>query len=1052
MKNESILRIFKDFLLKSCSIILFVMLLNAVGSVSVMGSISSQQQIRITGTVTDASSGELLPGVNIKVKNTTTGVVTDVNGKYTVSVSDPKVTLIFTFIGYVLQEIPVAGKSIADVAMVPVTMGLDEVVVVGYGTQKKVNLSGAVDVVTSKALESRPVANLTQSLQGVSPSLNVTVGNSGGEMGARMNLNIRGLGSINGGAPYVLVDGMEQDINNLNPNDIENISVLKDAASASIYGARAAFGVVLITTKKGRNDGFSVNYSNNYSFSAPTIVPHSVDSRRFANYMNLAGTNDGSTPLFQKAILDYMDDYLAGKIDYWTIPYPLAPQYWLLNQGAWANTDWYHTNYKEWVPNSQHNLSFSGGDKRTQFFISGSLYDQSGLLNYGTDDYSRGTVSTKLNTNIFDWLKFNFTSKFSSVNIERPSYDKDLLYNRLARQWPTNAPYFPNNTPNYEAVQIWLEQGGMYNEKNNELSIIPGIEIEPLKGWIINANLRWRMNNWGMSNHEAKVSASLVDGTPFYLRADNNYATNNYSLFYASPNVYSTYTKSFGKHNFTIMAGFEQELLKYNSTYAKRWDLVSDEVPSLATATGRQEATGTIGHSSTRSFFGRFNYNLSDKYLLELSMRYDGSSKFPEGYRYGTFPSGSLAWVLSKESFWKPLENAVSMLKIRASFGSLGNQNVDNYLYIERLPISTNLAYIMGNERPNYVGMAGSVSPGLTWEKVNTKNVGLDAGFLKNRLNLTFDYFIRNTFDMLGPAESLPAVLGTTVPRSNNATLQTKGFEVSLEWKDNISDFSYGARFILSDAVSTVTKYYNPQNLLSAPYYEGMELGDIWGFTTVGLFESNAQAKSVDQSYFSADVLRAGDVYYKDLNGDGKVNIGTNTVDNPGDKSIIGNSMPRMAYGLSFNAAWKGFDMNMLWQGIGKRDLWLNSPIFWGAGGIYWFTAYEEHMDYWTEDNPDAYWFRPYMDKGNKNKQVQTRYLQNGAYIRLKTLQLGYTIPSSVTRKAKIKNLRVYVSGENLLTFTKLMKAFDPEATGGASAGYIYPLQKVVSGGLSVTF
>ncbi len=1052
MKNESNLRILKDFFLKSFVIILFLLLLSMVGSVSVMGRDSFQQQTRITGTVTDALSGELMPGVNIKVKNTTTGVVTDISGKYTISVTDPGAILIFSFIGYVVQEIPVAGNNTIDVAMAAETTGLDEVVVVGYGTQKKVNLSGAVDVVSSKAIESRPVANLTQSLQGVSPSLNVTVGNSGGEMGARLNLNIRGLGSINGGAPYVLVDGMEQDINNLNPNDIENISVLKDAASSSIYGARAAFGVVLITTKKGRNDGYSVNYSNNFSFSAPTIVPHSVDSRRFADYMNIAGTNDGSTPLFEKVILDYMDDYLAGKIDYWTVPFPLAPQYWLLNQGAWANTDWYDVNYKKWVPNSQHNLSFSGGDKKTQFFISGSLYDQSGLLNFGTDNYMRGTVSSKVNTKVFDWLKFNFTSKFSSVNIERPSYDKDLLYNRLARQWPTNAPYFPNNTPNYEAVQVWLEQGGMYNEKNNELSIIPGIEIEPLKGWIIYSNLRWRMNNWGMSNHEAKVSASLVDGTPLLLRADNNYATNNYSAFYTSPNIYSTYTKSFGNHNFTIMAGFEQELLKYNSTYAKRWDLVSDEVPSLATATGRQEATGSIGHSSTRSYFGRFNYSLSDKYLFEFSMRYDGSSKFPEGYRWGTFPSGSLAWVLSKESFWRPLENAINMLKIRASFGSLGNQNVDNYLYVERLPISTNLAYIMGEERPNYVGMAGSVSPGLTWEKVNTKNAGLDAGFLRSRLNLTFDYFIRNTFDMLGPAESLPAVLGTNVPKSNNASLQTRGFEVSLEWKDNISDLSYGARFILSDAVSTVTQYYNPQNLLSAPYYEGMELGEIWGFTTVGLFESNTQAQSVDQSYFSADVLRAGDVYYKDISGDNKINIGTNTVDNPGDKSIIGNSIPRMSFGLSLNAAWKGFDMNMLCQGIGKRDLWLNSPIFWGAGGIYWFTAYEEHMDYWTEDNPDAYWFRPYMDKGNKNKQVQTRYLQNGAYIRLKTIQLGYTLPPSVTHKAMIQNMRVYVSGENLLTFTKLMKAFDPEATGGTSSGYIYPLQKVLSAGLSVTF
>jgi len=1011
-----------------------------------------QQQKRITGVVSE-ENGKPLAGTTVMVEGTTNGTTADENGKYSINVPGESSVLVFSFLGYTLQKVPVNGSSVINVNMLPDFQAIDEVVVIGYGTQKKINLSGAVDVVTSGSIENRPVANITQSLQGISPSLNVSVSNSGGEMGARMNMTIRGIGSINGGSPYVLVDGMEQDINNVNPDDIESISVLKDAASSAIYGARAAFGVILITTRKGKNDGYAVNYSNNYSFSAPTIVPHSVDSRRFANYLNVASANDGNPPLFQKVILDYMDEYLAGEIDYWTIPYPLGPQYWLLNQGSWANTDWYDINYKKWVPNSLHNLSFSGGDKRTQFFISGSSFNQAGLLNFGTDNYNRSTMNSKVNTRIFDWLKFNFTSKFSSVNIERPSYDKDLLYDRLARQWPTNAPYFPNNTPNYEAVQIWLEQGGMYNEKNNELSIIPGLEIEPLKGWIIYSNLRWRMNNWGMSNHEAKVVAELADGTRGYLRAENNYSTNDYSSFYTSPNIYSTYTKNIGIHNFTVLAGFEQEYSKYNSTYAKRWDLVSDEVPSLTTATGRQEATGTKGHYATRSFFGRLNYSLSEKYLFEFSMRYDGSSKFPEGYRWGTFPSGSLAYILSKENYWQSLEKVINMFKIRISYGSLGNQNVDNYLYIERLPINTNLSYIMGDERPNYVGMAGSVSPGLTWEKVNTRNIGIDAGFLENRLNLSFDYFIRNTFDMLGPAESLPAVLGTDVPRSNNATLQTKGFEWSLEWRDNIADFSYGARFVLSDYVSTVTKYYNPQNLLSAPYYEGMRLGEIWGFTTVGLFESDEQAQSVDQSYFSADVLRAGDVYYKDLNTDGKINIGTNTVDDPGDKSIIGNSTPRMAYSLALNAAWKGFDVNMLLQGIGKRDLWLNSPIFWGAGGIYWLTAYEEHMDYWTEENSDAYWFRPYMEKGNKNKQVQTRYLQNGAYMRLKTVQLGYTIPSSITRKARIQNLRIYVSGENLLTFTKLFKAFDPEATGGARAnGYIYPIQKVMSGGISVTF
>jgi TonB-linked SusC/RagA family outer membrane protein len=1030
----------------------FILVLAAIlGSAIVSESFG--QQTKITGTVTDSKDGAKLPFVNISVEGTGTGTSSDPDGKYSIEVPANTLELTYSFVGYVTQKVRINGKTTIDVQMAADLKVLDDVVVVGYGTQKKVNLSGAVDAVNSKNIENRSVANTSQALQGLSPNLNLSVGNSGGEMGSRMIMNIRGMGSINGGSPYVLVDGMEQDINNLNPNDIENISVLKDAASASIYGARAAFGVVLITTKKGRNNGFSVNYSNNYSFAAPTIVPHSVGSREFSKYLNIAAENDGNPPLFQKVILDYMEMYLSGEIDYWTVPYPLAPQYWLLNQGSWANTDWYTVNYKKWVPNNIHNLSISGGDTRTQYYVSGSVFNQEGLMNFGEDNYGRNTINSKLNTKLFDWFRFNFTSKFSTTNIERPSYDKNLMYDRLARQWPTNAPYFPNNTPNYEAVQIWLEQGGKYNEKNNEFSVIPGIELEPLKGWIIYSNLRWRMNNWGSTNHEAKVVGELADGTQGYLRAENNYAVTAFASYYVSPNIYSTFTRKIDRHEFTVMAGYEQELLKYQSSFAKRYDLVTDEVPSLQTATGRQEASGQIGHSSTQSYFGRLNYSYNQKYLFEFSIRQDGSSRFPTGYRWGTFPSGSAAYIISKESFWASIENYINTLKIRASYGSLGNQNVENYLYVERLPIYTNLAYIMGNERPNYVGMAELISPGLTWEKVNTKNIGLDAGFLKNRLTSSFDYFIRNTYDMLGPAESLPAVLGTPVPKSNNATLQTKGFELTLEWKDRINKFDYGVRVLLSDAVSTVTKYYNPQKLLSGTFYEGMELGEIWGFTTEGLFSSDSEAQSVDQSYFSADVLRAGDVHYKDMNNDEKIDIGRNTVADHGDKSIIGNSTPRYAYSFIMNAAWKGFDFSMLWQGIAKRDLWLNSPIFWGAGGIYWLTALDEHMDYWTEENTDAYWPRPYMDKGGKNKQVQTRYLQDAAYLRLKNAQLGYTLPSSLTKKVYIQNFRIYMSGENLLTFTKLMGAFDPEATQGERGnGYIYPLQMVLSGGVSITF
>ncbi len=1021
---------------------------------------NSFQKYIVSGTVTASEDESPLPGVNILVKGTLTGMITNLEGKYSIEINSPDAVLIFSYIGYVTQEIQVSGKTIIDVQMVLDAKLLDEIVVVGYGTQKKINVSGAVDVVTAKQLENRPVTNVTQALQGLAPNLNITVGLDGGEVGGKMLMNIRGAGSINGdgGTPYVLVDGMEQDLYKINPNDIESISVLKDASASSIYGARAAFGVILITTKKGKTDGIQVNYSNNYSFATPTRVPHNLNSLDFAKYFNDASANSNILPQFAPIIIEYMEKYQKGEIDYWSIPHPLNPQFWLSYNGSWANTDWYKESYKEWVPNNTHSVSVSGGNDKTQFYISGSSFNQEGLLRYGEDEHIRNTINAKVNSKVNKWLKINFTSRFGRTNISRPSYNKGDFYYNLSRQWPTNAPYYPDGNLSGEAVQLWLERGGRYNEDQNEYSMVPGVEIEPVKGWIIYANYRWKLNPSGYTNHDAKVYGTDVNGTPMLLPPKtNSFTMASSQSTYNSPNIYSTYNKTVGQHDFTIMAGFEQELSKYNKFYAKRFDLVSDDIPSLQTATGKQEMLGEMGHFSTRSFFGRLNYNFREKYLLEFSTRYDGSSKFPQNYRWGLFPSGSAAYIISKEDFWTPLQSFVNTLKFRGSYGSVGNQNVANYLYIERLRNGQNLPYIFGEERPSYVQMANLVSPGITWEKVRTSNAGLDAGFLNNRLNVSFDYFVRNTIDMLGETEQYPAVLGVEAPRSNNASMKTQGFEFVVEWRDRMEEFSYSAKLLVSDATSTITSYYNPKNLLSSAYYSGAQLGEIWGYTTVGLFESDVQAQNPahDQSFLSPELWRAGDIYYADLDSDGKIDDGANTVEDPGDKSIIGNSTPRYTFSAMVSSSWKGFDFNMLWQGIAKRDLALDGSLFWGiVGNKWWNIGLQEHMDYWTEENTDAYWPRPYFENWeDKNHQVQTRYLQNGAYIRLKTVQLGYTLPATLTQKVKISNLRVYTSAENLLTFTKLITIFDPEVTGGRSgSGTLYPLQKTISLGLNVTF
>ncbi len=1016
----------------------------------------AEQEFAVSGRVTDGETGEPLPGVTIILEGTTRGTVTDPDGNYKINAPSGNRALNFSFVGYSPLRVEINNRSAIDIVLIPDVQQLQEVVAIGYGIQKKINLSGSVDVITSSEINNRPVNNTVQALQGLAPNLNISVGHDGGELGGRMNMNIRGIGSISGqgGEPYILVDGIEQSIYNINPNDIESISILKDAAASAIYGARAAFGVILITTKQGQSGDIVLNYSNNFSYAAPLHLPKMVNSIPFAEYFNEAARNDGSAPVFQPIIIEQMHKYQAGEIEDWTMPVPWEPQYWLTYAGGWANTDWFKVDYKDRVPRSIHNLSMSGGDERTRFYISGSTSDQEGLMRYGNDNYSRNNLNARINTSAYHWLRFNFLSRLNRTDLNRPSYNKDLFYNNIARRWPTNGVYFPDGNLNFSGEQVWLQHGGRYIETGNEFFVIPGIEIEPFVDFVIHANYRWKMNTSDFSNHEARVIGTFTDGSPFFLRPNNYFARNQHESYYNSPNIYANYFKSLGSHNLTFLAGFEQEEVNYKSSYSRKDDLISDALPSLGTATGRQYSSGSLGHWSTRSFFGRFNYNFREKYLLEISARRDGSSRFEEDYRWGTFPSASAAWLVSRESFWDPLAEYVSMFKLRASYGSLGNQDVANYLFVERLPVFTNLTYIFGNERPNYVGMAGLTSPGLTWEKVNTSNTGIDLGFFDNKLTTSFDYFVRNTYDMLGPSQSLPAVLGTAVPRSNNATLKTTGFELQARWRDRAGEFHYGATVMLADATTEIIEYYNPQKLLSAPFYEGMKLGEIWGFNTIGLFQTDQEAQSWDQSYLSGEIWRAGDVKYADINGDGKIDIGANTVDNPGDLSIIGNSTPRYSYSFMFNGAWRGLDFNMLWQGVGKRDLWLSGPHFWGATGGQWnAVAFEEHLDYWREDNPDAYFPRPYLDKGGKNQHPQTRYLQNGAYLRLKSLQLGYTLPASLTRQVFINNFRVFVVGENLFTLTHLTSVFDPEATMGRyGSGKVYPLQMNLSAGINVTF
>jgi TonB-linked SusC/RagA family outer membrane protein len=1039
----------------------YVVILNA----SELSTTDWQQQPSVSGTVTD-EAGEPLPGVTVVVKGTTQGTVTNADGNYLLFNISEDAVLVFSFVGMLTQEVEVGNQTTINIVLKEDIQGIEEVVVVGYGTQKKINLTGSVDVVTSKDLENRPVTNVAQAIQGVSPNLNISANNTGGEPGATQSWNIRGLGTLTGGggSPYILVDGVPMNINNVNPQDIESVSVLKDAAASAIYGARAPYGVVLITTKRGQTSPKPrIQYSNNVAFSQPTRLPHAANSMDAAMALNYASENSGAAPIFSDETLQRIQDYLDGKITTETIEDPANPNRW----GHWmignANNDWMSIYFKDWSARQKHDISLSGGTDKLNYFISGGFLDQEGQLNWANEEYERYNMTANFDAVVTEWFKFGMNSKYARTKTVYPNawagYDRTVIWHNFTRNWPTNPLYYPNGEISTASSVSLLNQTGDLINKNDDVWVSFYGDIEPVKGWITTIRYNWNNNGYKQTSHKATSYNTYPDGTVYVdYNPVNEFAAQFTSNDYHLMNVISSYELGLDKHYFKLLVGYEEELNESARLWGMRKQLVTDKVPSISTATGDSQVDDAWSHWATQGVFGRFVYNFDEKYLVEFNARYDGSSRFENAdTKWGFFPSGSLGYNISKENFWEPLESYVNDFKIRGSWGSLGNQDVANYSYIPILPVRTNLGWIMGSERPVYTLAPGLISNALTWETATTINVGFDAALLDNKLGVTFDWFKRNTTDMVGPAESLPSVLGTGVPSTNNAELETKGFELVLTWRDRIgSDFSYNVKAVLGDNKSTVVKYPNPTNILSN-WYEGEVVGDIWGYETAGYFaEGETGADWYDQSALYAR-WQEGDVKFQDINGDEKINWGDNTVDNPGDMKIIGNNRPRYNFGITAGFNYKGFDFNMFWQGIGKRDFSFGTStnVFYGFVGNMWQSSfYREHMDYWTPENTDAYYPRPYMTgEHTKNTRTQTKYLQNAAYARLKNVQLGYTLPSDLTQKISVERVRLYVTGENLVTITGMTKLFDPEALGGGwGSGKIYPLSRLLSMGVNVTF
>lgn len=1041
-------------------------------------AVTAAQHDGIKGTVTCADGPVI--GATVKVKGGKGGAITDLDGNFSLSGVKKGDVITVSYIGYVTKEIRYAGQASLSIVLKEDAQSIGEVVVVGYGTQRKVDLTGSVSTVDSKTITSRPVQNVGQALQGVVPGLNFSLSYSGtgGTLDSELSFNIRGTGTIGSGStasPLVLIDGVEGDFNKMNPNDIENISVLKDAASCSIYGSRGSFGVILITTKSGKSGKPKVEYSGDVRFTDALHLPTMMDSYTFAQYYNRAAENGGQSAVFSDETMELIKKYQAGEITTGTTA-NTNTNTWAGYTGSNANTDWFDVFYKNWVPSTQHNLSISGGNERLTYRVSGSFLNQNGLIAFGKDQLNRYTIDAKINAKLSDKLTMNFTSKWERQDYQKPTYMTCLFFHNIARRWP-NCPVYDNNGYLYPGMEtIQLEDGGNTNQQQNYYTEQLAFVYEPIKDWKINVEGNMVTNYSSTHSVILPVYAHDVDGNAYGFSWNSVYATGassvkdyRYKQDYFSTNIYSSYLKSWGDHNFNFLAGFNAELKKNDDLTGYGETLISSSTPYLSQTQENFTAGGNANHTGVAGMFGRINYNYKERYLLELNSRYDGSSRFVRGKRWGFFPSMSLGWNIAKEDFFQKWTKVFTMLKPKFSVGQLGNQSTSNW-YPFYQTMSTGLqngSWLVDGALTNTSYMPGIVSSSLTWETIESWNFGLEWAAFNNRLTGQFDTYIRYTKDMVGPAPTLPSVLGTSAPKVNNCNLKSTGWELEIGWRDHIGDFHYGVKLVLSDYKTKVTKYPNETGSLST-YYAGQTLGELWGYTTEGIANTQEEMDTwiASNKPTWGSNWSAGDIMYKDLDGDGDVDYGSYTTTDHGDYKVIGNTTPRYQYGITLDASWKGFDISAFFQGVGKRDYWLDGAYFWGAvdGGMWQSCGFTQHWDFWRAaddelgSNLDAYYPRPIFGDG-KNQYVQTRYLQDASYIRLKNIQIGYTFPQKWIQKLNLTYLRLYVSANNIWTHSKISGMFDPEtlyaydySAGYGGYGKMYPLSKTLCIGLNINF
>lgn len=1061
----------------------------AEAEATVETSIKAVQQRQISGKVTD-EEGSPLEGVSISIKGTNIATATDDNGVFSIPAERGDI-LIFSSIGFLSQEIEMDDSNTIELILENIEAGLEEVVVVGYGTQKKVNLTGAVDQISSEVLENRPLSNLNQGLQGVLPNVNINFPD--GKPTGSSSINIRGATSIGqGGSALILIDGIEGDPSMLNPNDVESISVLKDAASAAIYGARGSFGVVLITTKDSKGDAFSITYDVNHSKKRPTVLPEYVtDGFLWATMFNDAFYNwEGTLPQAVNKTLPFSQEYLA-ELERRSKD-PSLPKVEVDENGKYVyyeNTDWYHHLYKNQLSSNEHNLSLSRSTEKTDLMLSGRFFGQDGLFRYNSDDFRTYNMRGKGSFVLFPWLRINNNFSVSNRKYYNPLNvgESGGIWRNLADEGHPMAPLLnPDGSLTYSAAytvgDFYYGKNGI-DSKRNVVQNTTGFEAKAFDNKLdVIGNYTFQNTGYDELTRRVQVPYSTGPDITEYVGSQyNDLKSVKDQEYYNAANLYGSYEDVFNdKHRLKVMVGGNYEESTFQRVMLQRNGLIFEDGKDLNLALG-QSINTSGGYEKWRilGVFSRLNYIYDDKYLLEINGRYDGSSKFPENESYVFFPSFSAGWRISQEKFWNiPL---VSELKLRASYGSLGNGNISSYVFQETYSISQSGRVLEGVLSPK-TSRPSVLPDGLTWETATTQNVGLDMEMFSSKLQFTGDLYTRKTTDMYTIGMTLPAIFGATSPRGNYSDMETKGWEISFKWNDQTtlgsSPLSYNIGVTLADNQSKILKYNNPDMFLD-DYYEGMQVGEIWGYVTEGFFTSQEDIDNhADQSRFqstSKGVYYPGDVKFKDLNGDNVITPGDNTVNNPGDRVIIGNNSSRYTYGINLGASWKNFFFSAFFQGVGKMDWYpsAESNAFWGQYNRPYNDIPKWQLKegiIWSPENPDSFFPRYVSRLANRSggtlREQQSKYVMNASYIRLKNFQLGYTLSDElVSRWRTFKNIRVYVSGENLLTWSPLYKTVDnidvenvtqPSdqlfTSSNAGDGYNYPMLKSLTFGLSLTF